>query len=203
MIKAFVTNLGMYNEGCLCGEWVDFPVSKEELACVFRRIHIGDADAFGQPYEEWFITDYDCEVSGIIGCLGEYENLDELNFLAAKLDKMHACDREILEAVLEAGFEMVNSVEDLINLVDNVDCYAVYPEVNDEYDLGYCMIHEMGCYDLDAMGSLADYIDYKAYGRDCAIEMTGDFTKFGFIEKTDEPINDFCREDIPAEYVLM
>ena len=30
----------------------------EELKEVFKRIGIGQKDDFGQPYEEWFITDY-------------------------------------------------------------------------------------------------------------------------------------------------
>ena len=59
---AFITNLGKYNEGELVGEWVKFPTTAEELKEVFKRIGIGQRDDFGQPYEEWFITDYDCYV---------------------------------------------------------------------------------------------------------------------------------------------
>ena len=55
---AFITNLGKYNEGELVGEWVKFPTTAEELKEVFKRIGIGQKDDFGQPYEEWFITDY-------------------------------------------------------------------------------------------------------------------------------------------------
>ena len=61
---AFITNLGKYNEGELVGEWVKFPTTAEELKEVFKRIGIGQKDDFGQPYEEWFITDYDCYVYG-------------------------------------------------------------------------------------------------------------------------------------------
>ena len=85
---AFITNLGKYNEGELVGEWVKFPTTAEELKEVFKRIGIGQKDDFGQPYEEWFITDYDCYVDGLYDKLGEYENLDELNYLASKLDEM-------------------------------------------------------------------------------------------------------------------
>lgn len=63
--EAFVTNLGKYNEGELVGEWVKFPISAEEMQKVFERIGIGSKDEFGQPYEEWFITDYECPVSGV------------------------------------------------------------------------------------------------------------------------------------------
>ena len=76
---AFITNLGKYNEGELVGEWVKFPTTAEKLKEVFKRIGIGQKDDFGQTYEEWFITDYDCYVDGLYSKLGEYENLDELN----------------------------------------------------------------------------------------------------------------------------
>ena len=76
---AFITNLGKYNEGSLVGEWVKFPTTAEELQKVFERIGIGSKDDFGQPYKEWFITDYDCYVDGLYDKLGEYENLNELN----------------------------------------------------------------------------------------------------------------------------
>lgn len=85
---AFITNLGKYNEGALVGEWVKFPTTAEELKKVFERIGIGAKDDFGQTYEEWFITDYDCYVDGLYDLLGEYANLDELNYLASKLDDM-------------------------------------------------------------------------------------------------------------------
>ena len=60
--EAFITNLGKYNEGELVGEWVKFPTTSEELQKVFERIGIGSKDDFGNPYKEWFISDYDCYV---------------------------------------------------------------------------------------------------------------------------------------------
>ena len=81
--EAFVTNLGKYNEGMLVGEWVKLPTTEEEMQKVFERIGIGKQDEFGQPYEEWFITDYECPIYGVQKMLGEYESLDKLNYLAA------------------------------------------------------------------------------------------------------------------------
>ena len=63
--EAFVTNLGKYNEGMLVGEWVKLPTTEEEMQKVFERIEIGKQDEFGQPYEEWFITDYECPIYGV------------------------------------------------------------------------------------------------------------------------------------------
>ena len=70
----FITNLGKYNEGELIGEWVKFPTSAEEIRTALDSIGIGQEDDFGNPYEEWFITDYDCYVDGLYDKLGEYEN---------------------------------------------------------------------------------------------------------------------------------
>ena len=86
--EAFVTNLGKYNEGELVGEWVKFPTTPEKLQEVFERIGIGSQDEFGSVYEEWFITDYDCYMDGLYDNLGEYESLDELNYLASKLEEL-------------------------------------------------------------------------------------------------------------------
>ena len=80
--EAYITNLGKFNEGELVGEWVKFPTTSEDLQKVFERIGIGSKDDFGNPYEEWFISDYDCYVDGLYEMLGEYESLDELNYLA-------------------------------------------------------------------------------------------------------------------------
>ena len=52
MMNIYLTNLGKYNEGQLIGEWVELPVSNEELQKVFERIGINE------EYEEYFITDY-------------------------------------------------------------------------------------------------------------------------------------------------
>ena len=98
--EVFITNLGKYNEGNLVGEWVKFPTKEEELKKVFERIGIepGAPDEYGGHYEEWFITDYDCYVPGLTEAaqLGEYENLDELNYLASKLMELDDCEQFLI-----------------------------------------------------------------------------------------------------------
>ena len=44
-----------------------------------------------------------CYVTGLCRGFGEYENLDELNYLAARLDEMSDYDFELFEAVVEVG----------------------------------------------------------------------------------------------------
>ena len=200
---AFITNLGKYNEGELVGEWVKFPTTAEELKEVFKRIGIGQRDDFGQPYEEWFITDYDCYVDGLYSKLGEYENLDELNYLASKLDEMSESEYAQFQAGMEMG-DHCGSLQEIINLTENLDCYEIYPNIEDYDDLGRYYIEE-----LDAMQvpeHLKNYIDYEAYGRDVAMDENGSFTDQGYVWDTGSSFHEFYdgeRGSIPDEYRVM
>ena len=200
---AFITNLGKYNEGALVGEWVKFPTTAEELKKVFERIGIGAKDDCGQTYEEWFITDYDCYVDGLYDLLGEYANLDELNYLASKLDDMSQDEYERFQAAMEIG-DHTGSIQELINLTENLDCYDVYPDIHDHDDLGRYYIEE-----LDAMQvpeHLRNYIDYEAYGRDIALEESGQFTDLGYVRDTGDSFHEYYdgeRGSIPEEYRVM
>ena len=110
---------------------------------------------------------YDCYVDGLYDKLGEYENLDELNYLASKLDEMSQGEYEQFQAAMEIG-DHSGSLQEIINLTENLDCYDIYPDIHDHDDLGRYYIEE-----LDAMQvpeHLRNYIDYEAYGRDVALE---------------------------------
>ena len=200
---AFITNLGKYNEGELVGEWVKFPTTAEEMKEVFKRIGIGQRDDFGNPYEEWFITDYDCYVDGLYDKLGEYENLDELNYLASKLDEMSDSEYAQFQAGMEMG-DHCGSLQEIINLTENLDCYEIYPDIEDYDDLGRYYIEE-----LDAMQvpeHLQNYIDYEAYGRDVAMDENGSFTDQGYVRDTGDRFCEYYdgeRGSIPDEYRVM
>ena len=111
-------------------------------------------------------------MDGLYDKLGEYENLDELNYLASKLDEMDQSDYARFQAGMEMG-DHCGSVQEIINLTENLDCYEIYPNIEDYDDLGRYYIEE-----LDAMQvpeHLKNYIDYEAYGRDIAMDENGTF----------------------------
>ena len=200
---AFITNLGKYNEGELVGEWVKFPTTAEEMKEVFKRIGIGQRDDFGQPYEEWFITDYDCYVDGLYDKLGEYENLDELNYLASKLDEMSDSEYAQFQAGMEMG-DHCGSLQEIINLTENLDCYEVYPHIADYDDLGRYYIEELEV--MQVPEHLQNYIDYEAYGRDVAMDENGSFTDQGYVRDTGDRFCEYYdgeRGSIPDEYRVM
>ena len=200
---AFITNLGKYNEGELVGEWVKFPTTAEEMKEVFKRIGIGQRDDFGQPYEEWFITDYDCYVDGLYDKLGEYENLDELNYLASKLDEMSDSEYAQFQAGMEMG-DHCGSLQEIINLTENLDCYEIYPDIEDYDDLGRYYIEELEV--MQVPEHLQNYIDYEAYGRDVAMDENGSFTDQGYVRDTGDRFCEYYdgeRGSIPDEYRVM
>ena len=200
---AFITNLGKYNEGELVGEWVKFPTTAEEMKEVFKRIGIGQRDDFGQPYEEWFITDYDCYVDGLYDKLGEYESLDELNYLASKLDEMSDSEYAQFQAGMEMG-DHCGSLQEIINLTENLDCYEIYPNIEDYDDLGRYYIDELEVMQIPE--HLQNYIDYEAYGRDVAMDENGSFTDQGYVRDTGDRFCEYYDGEcgsIPDEYRVM
>ena len=110
MLEAFVTNLGRYNEGYLDGEYLKLPATTEDVQALLKRIHVD-----GVRYEEIFITDYETDISGLHDCLGEYESIDELNYLASMLDDMDEGEQAKFEAALSYG-DYTGSLKDLITL---------------------------------------------------------------------------------------
>ena len=203
MIRAYITNLGKYNEGELCGEWVDFPVSKDEMDRVLDRIGIGHCDEFGCPYEELFVTDYDTDIHELdiheLGkTLGEYGSLNELNFLAARLDEMDKYEQEKFCAVLSSGIDTFRNAADYINLTYDLDNYFYLNGIEDDAALGSYWV-ENGGYDLEKMGPLANYINYEAFGRDIRFGCTGNFASNGFIEQLSSSALQYDGE-VPNEY---
>ena len=199
LISAFITNLGKYNEGALVGQWVPFPTTAEELQRVFSAIGIGKPDACGVPYEEWFVTAYESRVRGLSSALGEFVNLDELNYLAVKLNSMEQSELEEFEAALEMD-DHCGSLQELINLTDNLDCYDFYIGVSDDETLGRIYAEDMELINIPE--NLRDYFDYEAYGRDMRINEDGSFVKGGFFLPNGSQFIEYYHglEDIPDDH---
>ena len=194
MIEAYVTNLGKYNEGELYSELLRLPATQDEVKAVLSKIGVD-----GFMYEEFFIADYKTSVEGLNECLGEYESVDELNYLAALLSDLDKWELEKFEAALELG-DNSGSVKELINLAQNLDCYDFFPDVNDHDDLGRYLIDEMCC--LEIPENIQPYFDYEAYGRDFSINDGGELVNGGYIMPCygSFPEHYGGRDDIPDEH---
>ena len=205
IFEAFITNLRKYNEGTLIGEWVKFPATPKEIQKAFEKIGIGTNDEFGNVYEEWFITDYNCNLDGLAKNInfGEYENLDELNYLASKIGKFDSYELEKFQAVLEVS-DYTGSVKDIINLTGNLDKYDIYPDVKNCEDLGIYYVDELE--PVKVPDELRYYIDYESYGRDIALDENGQFTENGYVRDNGDSFEEYYDgtiESIPEEYRVM
>ena len=196
MIEAYIMNLGKYNEGKPCGEWLMLPATREEVQALFARI-----DLDGVMYEEIMITQYHSEIAGLSECLGEYESLDELNYLSELLEELDQDEMEKFEAAVSYG-EDTRSVAELINLAQNLDCYDLYSGITNQEDLGQELIWDL--VELEVPEYMQNYIDYRAYGRDYAINSGGRFTDHGFVVKQYgcAPVHYAGREDLPDEHKI-
>ena len=159
MLNIYLTNLGKYNEGELVGEWVELPVSDEELEAVKSRIGINDY------YEEMFITDYESDVDGLT--VGEYDDIDELNALAEAIED----NPEAAAALIYNGYY---SAEEIADHIDDVVRIPSYSSMSDEECVGYYYAEDLGGLE-NADEFLKQYFDYKRYGRE--IMLSGKFYK--------------------------
>ena len=197
MIDAYITNLGKYNEGELCGEYLKLPAEKADVQALLARIGVD-----GIIYEETFITDYETDIDGLSRYMGEYESVDELNYLAALLSDMGDSELEKFTAAIEYG-EYTSSIKDLINLTQNLDNYEFYPDIEDEEDLGYYLIDELGYEEIPER--LENYFDYEAYGRDMSLDSGGVFIDGGgYVEHNHGRNIEYYggRDDLPDEYKI-
>lgn len=154
-MKIFLTNLGKYNEGELIGEWIELPASQEELQEVFDRIGINE------EYEEYFITDYECDFYKV----GEHEDLDELNEIAEQIEELNEEESDIAKSLIsELGYTLDEAIEKV-----NSGDYRIYYDCDDMEDVAYQVVDELGY--LDSIpDNVANYFDYKSFGRDLEIE---------------------------------
>ncbi len=173
MLNIFVNTWGNYNEnGADGGEWITLPMEAGDLEETLARIakNMGDLDP------EFFINDYEWTTETEMRDISEMENISELNEEVNRLDGLSEWEQEVYSAAVEIwGHSEVNP--------DNLDEFNLYRDVLNEYDLGYYWAIESGCYDIDKMGHLANYIDFESFGRDISIEANGGFTSLGWIEK--------------------
>lgn len=194
LFEAYVTNAGKYAEGQLVGETLKFPTSQEEVQALLKRIGVD-----GVRYEEYFITSFAGDVLGLYDHLHEYASLDELNHLACLISELSKDDLAKFEAVLDMG-DHTSSVVDIINLAQNLDCYAFYSDVDTEEALGRMYVEDFGF--LDVPVELEDYFDYEAFGRDMCINENGYFAPGGYVVRNSETFIEHYHgpEDIPPEH---
>ena len=193
ILSGYLSNLGAYAGGRPAGEWVTFPTTAGHMKEVFDRIGIDV-----QNREAWHFTEFQSPIPHLAEKLGEHEHPDELNYLGKLLEMQFDGDREKFAAAIALG-DHASSVEELINLAQNLDCYWIYPSVHNEEEYGHYLVDELEEPELPEEAK--KYFMYEEYGRDAAINDEGLFTEQGYIYNNQ---NTFTRwydgRDVPEEY---
>ena len=167
VFNIYLTNLGKYNEGELVGKWVSLPTANG-----FEE-HLEEI-GINEEYEEWFISDYETDIEGLE--VGEYDNIEELDELAAELESLDDYDAKAFSAFIECGYSFNEALENVQN-----GNYRIYSNCQDMEDVAMEVVKECGY--LDQMPeNLRFYFDYKAFGRDLDIEGTFIYVDGDYIE---------------------
>lgn len=167
-----VTNLGAYNEGHLRYQWVEMPTDAQTFQKSLKEIGIGESNEVGNPYEEFFISDYDSYIPKLAKIAGENADVNLLNQIAKDYDNLQEEEQEKVDAALE--LEEISTVNELANLLQDsqsIDDIHIYPGGADEEILGEDLI-EQDWGDISAVEpeTLKLYFDYEAFGRDVKLE---------------------------------
>ena len=183
------------------GVWLSMPTTKEQLHEAMQRVGItadNPQDFFINGFANTEQQPFDVPLPVI-----QSAGLDELNYLGNLLAMQRDEDRDKFTAAVALG-ERAGSVKDLINLAQNLDCYWLYPTVQNEEDYGYYLIDELD--ELELPEEAKKYFMYEDYGRDAAINDGGRFTEQGYIYNNKNTFTEWYNgkeNDIPREYRVM
>ena len=183
------------------GVWLPMPTTAEQLHKAMNRIGItaenlqnffinGFANTEQQPF--------DVPLSVI-----QSAGIDELNYFGKLLEMQRDEDRDKFAAAVTLG-EYAGSVKDLINLAQNLDCYWIYPTIQDEEAYGHYLIDELD--ELELPEAAKNYFMYEEYGRDAVKNDRGIFTAQGYIYNNKKTFSEWYsghENDIPKEYRVM
>ena len=183
------------------GVWLSMPTTKEQLHEAMQRVGItadNPQNFFINGFANTEQQPFDVPLPVI-----QSAGLDELNYLGNLLAMQRDEDRDKFTAAVALG-ERAGSVKDLINLAQNLDCYWLYPTVQNEEDYGYYLIDELD--ELELPEEAKKYFMYEDYGRDAAINDGGRFTEQGYIYNNKNTFTEWYNgkeSDIPREYRVM
>ena len=181
------------------GYWLDMPATKEQLHEAMQSVGI-TAD---NP-QDFSIRGYSDDPEKHIALPYEMvcaADVDELNFLASRLNQLDPAEVGKLNAALQQKNGLAN-IGQVIDFTYNVDFYVHIPEVHTYRDLGDYYLNQSGMVQMPE--EWKGGIDLTTFGRNAAAQEKGAFTEYGYIvESGDEWERQFEGREVPEEYKIM
>ena len=194
-----IGNRSRFEAGDPSGYWLDMPATKEQLHEAMRNVGI-TAD---NP-QDFSIRGYSDDPEKHIALPYEMvcaADVDELNFLAARLEQLDPAEVGKLNAALQQKNGLAN-IGQVIDFTYNVDFYVHIPEVHTYRDLGDYYLNQSGMVQMPE--EWKGGIDLTTFGRNAAAQEKGAFTEYGYIvESGDEWERQFEGREVPEEYKIM
>ena len=182
------------------GLWFSLPTTTEKLQEALREIGIS-AD---NP-QDFFLYDYRSPQERPIKLPRDLmlsADVDELNFLAARLEKLDAAELSELNAALTSPQSDFHSIGQIIDYPDNVDYYVHLPDVTGTGQLGDYYLNRSGMVDMPEEWKAGIFL--PRFGLHIANTEHGVFTDYGYLVKSgDEWQRVHEGQPVPEEYRVM
>lgn len=180
------------------GYWLSLPTTAEQVQEALKEIHI-TAD----NQQDLFIGGFSAPEGKPLELpedLIKAASVDELNFLAAQLQRLDAVELAELNAAMQSPAKM-QTIGQLLDYAENTDCFVLI-NAKDNRSLGEYYLNDSGLFVVPDPWKPA--IDTDRLGSFIASEEQGTFTDYGYILRTsDEWQRVHEGQPVPEPYRVM
>ena len=160
--------------------WLDLPATAEQVQAAMGQIGVTrdnpwdyTVSGFSVPENRHLAIPYDMALA---------TGVNELNFLASRLEKLNANEIGTLNAALQQKNSELRTIGRIIDYADNLNYYVNLPDVRTTAQLGDYHLNRSGMVDMPDAWKPA--IDVQALGKHIAGLEQGAFTEYGYIAKS-------------------
>ena len=198
VFSIFLDNRAEAQTGGAHGYWLSLPTTAEQVQEALKEIHI-TAD----NQQDLFIGGFSAPEGKPLELpedLIRAASVDELNFLAAQLQRLDAVELTELNAAMQSPAKM-QTIGQLLDYAENTDCFVLI-NAKDNRSLGEYYLNDSGLFVVPDPWKPA--IDTDRLGSFIANEEQGTFTDYGYILRTsDEWQRVHEGQPVPEEYRVM
>ena len=198
VFSIFLDNRAEAQTGGPHGYWLSLPTTAEQVQEALKEIHI-TAD----NQQDLFIDGFSAPEGKPLELpedLIKAASVDELNFLAAQLQRLDAVELAELNAAMQSPAKM-QTIGQLLDYAENTDCFVLI-NAKDNHSLGEYYLNDSGLFVVPDPWKPA--IDTERLGSFIASEEQGTFTDYGYILRTsDEWQRVHEGQPVPEEYRVM
>ena len=198
VFSIFLDNRAEAQTGGPHGYWLSLPTTAEQVQEALKEIHI-TAD----NQQDLFIDGFSAPEGKPLELpedLIRAASVDELNFLAAQLQRLDAVELAELNAAMQSPAKM-QTIGQLLDYAENTDCFVLI-NAKDNRSLGEYYLNDSGLFVVPDPWKPA--IDTDRLGSFIASEEQGTFTDYGYILRTsDEWQRVHEGQPVPEQYRVM